>query len=499
MKLFNKLEKNIEEIENIFSECQDIVKRKLSINEKNPINIYIVYVDMLTNRELFEESILVPLMYHLEENIKEKDVFASLLKSSFATADVDTCNDFEKVTLQVLSGDTVIFLEDCSNAFVISTKGWPNRGIQSAETEVVIEGSKEAFSEVFRFNTALIRRRIKDPKLKLKQIKVGQRSETDLGIMYMEDLVRKDILDEVLSRIEKINIDAIMDAGYIEQFIEDNWYSPFPQVQLTERPDKTASALLEGRISVIVDNSPFVLLIPATFNVFFQSSEDYYQSFSIMSFVRVIRYVAGFLAYSLPGLYLAIALYHPSMISFDLIMKMKEARYAVPLPGLFEVLLMDLSFELLREGGIRLPSPIGSTIGIVGGLIIGQAAVEAGLVSPIVVILVAFTAVSTFAIPNTAMVNAFRLSKYIIMFLSAFMGIFGFCIGQILILIHLSSLKSFNIPYMFPFVSSELNGYSDLKDTIFRFPIFSMKKRPFFTNPKGNTRLTDIGNNHNKE
>ncbi len=274
-----------------------------------------------------------------------------------------------------------------------------------------------------------------------------------------------------------------MSKLYVEQYIEDSTFSPFPTIQLTERPDKASSALLEGRICILVDNSPFVLLIPSTLNVFFQSSEDYYQRFEIMSFVRTLRFVAGILTLTLEGLYICISLYHPSMISLDLILKMSEARKNVPFPAVIEILLMDLAFELLREGGIRLPSPVGGTIGIVGGLIIGQSAVEASLVSPIVVIVVALSSVCSFLIPNDSLVSSFRLFKFLIIIASAFLGFYGFSLMLIFLSIHLCSLESFGIPYLYPFVSGEINHYTDFKDTIFRLPLSKMTKRPIFTNP----------------
>jgi len=351
----------------------------------------------------------------------------------------------------ILAGETILFVDGYDKAIVIASRGFPNRGIGDATTEVVVHGSREAFNEVVRFNTALIRRRIRDPNLKCKQSRIGRRSETDIALMYITDLVRPEILAEVERRLETIKVDAIFDSGYVEQHIEDSWRSPFPQVQMTERPDKAAASILEGRIVILVDNSPFGLIVPVTLNSFFQASEDYYDRWHISSFVRVIRYIAAFFAVALPGFYLAAAVYHPSMIPLLLTLKFAEARAPVPFPAVIEILLMDIAFELLREAGIRLPRAAGGALGIVGGLIIGQAAVEAGLVSPIVVIVVALAGVSNFAIPNVSLVAGFRLSKYLVLLLSAAFGLLGFLAGMLLILIHLASLKSFGIPYLFPY------------------------------------------------
>lgn len=494
LPLSKKLDENIERLEEVFHDCGDLVKRKFPIGQDRKIWMYIAYIDLLVDRGIIEKSILEHLIVHVRgvpPTVGElKQSLLELTKDGgFATADIKEVDTFDEAALAILSGDTVLFMDGYDKVIVVATKGWPNRGVQQSDTEVVVQGPKEAFSEAFRMNTVLIRRRIRDTKLKVKQMQIGIRSRTDVGLVYLEDVVRPEILKEVEARLEKIHIDAVLDSGYIEEMIEDDWRSPFPQVQVTERPDKAAAAILEGRIVIVVDNTPFVLIVPATFNIFFQSAEDYYQRWNIMSFVRAIRYIAGFLSATLPGLYLALTTYHPSMIPTPLALAMAAARDKVPFPAVIEVLLMELAFELLREAGVRLPAPIGSTIGIVGGLIIGQAAVEAGIVSPIIVIVVALTAIASFAIPHVSMTAGFRMMKYISIVFSAVLGLYGFWLGGLIILIHLVSLKSFNIPYMFPFVSMGVNHYSDVKDSFIRLPVFRMHRRPIFANPKETVRM----------
>ncbi len=491
-KIICDIDKNIKYLEGLLKNFGDMVKRKLPEEKKKDIWLYVMYVDDMTNREIIENRVIETLMIEIKktpprESELKDNLFKGLLDGGITTADVKEEEDLDLACTEILSGNTLLLVDGFSKCLIISTKGFPKRGVSEAETEVVVQGSKEAFAESFRINTVLIRRRIRDTRLKIEQIKVGRRSKTDVGIVYIDDIVRPEILEETKRRINEIDIDAILDSGYIEQLIEDDYLSPFPQIQLTERPDKAASALLEGRVVIIVDNTPFVLMIPAILTSFYQSSEDYYQRWEIMSFVRIIRYIAGFIAVALPGLYIATAVYHPAMIPTQLLFKIAQSRGDVPIPAVFEVLLMEIAFETLREAGIRLPSAIGSTLGIVGGIIIGQAAVEAGLVSPIVVIIVSLTGLCSFSIPNIALVSGFRLMKYIIIFFSAVLGLFGFWIGALLILIHLVNLKSFGIPFMFPFTSAE--NVSDLKDTFFRLPIIRMKKRPVFANPKQKIRL----------
>jgi spore germination protein len=341
--------------------------------------------------------------------------------------------------------------------------------------------------------------------------------------MYCEDIARPSVVEELTRRIAEVDIDGISDSGSLAQLICENtprheghsrvgeeyastsegqaptseshlhhsynsasmrglsrWLSPFPLTQLTERPDKTASAILEGRIAVFVDNCPFAMLAPATFVTFFQSAEDYYNRWQVMSLTRLLRYAAALLAVTLPGFYLAVALFHPSMLPLSMITKMAAARQHVPFPGLIEILLMDAAFELLREAGIRLPGAAGGTIGIVGGLIIGQSAVEAGLVSPIVVIVVALTGIASFAVPNITLVNGFRLVKYFILVLSAMLGFLGFWLALLFTLTHLASLNSFGIPYLMPFTAGDLNDGQDKKDSLGRWPLSMLKRRPFF-------------------
>ena len=339
-----------------------------------------------------------------------------------------------------------------------------------------------------RKNTALIRRRIRDVNLKIKQMQIGKRSKTDIAIVFLKNIARDEIVNDLVDKLEKIDIDAILDIGYLQQFLDMSWKSIFPQSQLTERPDKSASAILEGRIIIICDNSPFVLIVPATLPTFFQSSEDYYERWQIMNFLRIMRYVAAIVSICLPGFFLALSLYHPNMIPIELALKLAEARKNVPFSSFLEIIIMELAFELLREAGIRLPNPIGSTIGIVGGIIIGQSAVEAGLVSPIIIIIIALTAICSFCIPNASFVSALRLLKYFIIIFSGLFGLFGFLIADLIILTHLVSLKSFGMPYLYPIVSGEVNNFNDLEDTFFRFVIFKMKRRPLFANQNKNIR-----------
>lgn len=495
MKIVQSLDENEKYLNEVFTDCADIVKRRITVGTSEKTDIFVMYADGMSDRDQLENSVLDTFMLEIRKVSGNMNncIYEALKNNALTTADFKEETDCNTVITEILSGNTLLLIDGYAKAIIISSKGFPGRGVSEADTEVVIQGSKESFTESYRSNTALVRRRIRDPNLKIKQMQIGRRSKTDAGVMYLKDVARDEILDEVLERLGKIDIDAILDSGYIEQLIEDDKYSPFPQMQMTERPDKAASAILEGRIAIIVDNTPFAIILPSVLASFYQSAEDYYERWEIMSFLRVIRYIAGIIAAFLPGLYIAVSSFHPSMIPMELMLKMSEARNLVPVSTVVEVLIMELAFETLREAGIRLPAAIGSTLGIIGGIIIGQAAIDAGIASPLVVIVISLTGIASFAIPNVALVSAYRLVKYLVIFMSAFLGLFGFCAALLLILIHLVTLRSFGIPYMFPFVSLTPDTLSDLKDTVIKPPLTSLYKRPIFAKNSQKIRMKKGG------
>lgn len=496
LPLSKSLTENIKSIDLLFDKCSDKVGRIIPIGKKDPLNIYILYLDGMTTRETVEFSILEKILFKEDEILessqnKPSSLAQLLLNRVGGTVDVYEADTLEDLISAVLGGDTAIFIDGSLKGLVVATKGFDSRGVQEPDNEAVIRGSKDAFTEIVRTNTALVRRRIRDTKLKIEPITYGVRSRTDIAIVYMDDIVQEGLVDQIKTRLSEYEIDAILDSGYIEQLIEDDWLSPFPQIQSTQRPDKVASAVLEGRAAILVDNSPFALIVPATFNSFFQASEDYYQRWAIMSFTRILRYLVSFFALALPGLYIALLNFHPTMIPTTLAVSLAAARAGIAFPTVVEIIIIELEFELLREAGIRLPTAIGHTIGIVGGLIVGEAAVSAKLISPMVVIIVAITAIASFAVPDYGLTTAFRLLKYFVIILSATLGLYGFLISMLLIMTHLVTLESFNIPYLSPYVSADLNSYSDWKDALVRMPLFMQKERPVFAKRSQRIRLKE--------
>ncbi len=493
------LEKNIQALDYLFKDCMDVVKREVNICKDGGFRIYGVYVDGLVNREILENHLLGNVFEYknlrgdIADDTKNKPI--KLIMQHFsATFDVKEVETMDDMVKAVLSGDSAIFVEGCTTGIVIATRGWPARGVSEPETENVVRGPRDGFTETIRFNTVLVRRRIRDTKLKVKMVSVGTRSRTDVAIMYMDDIARPELVQMVQDRMNKYVIDAIFDSGYIEQLIEDSWKSPFPQTQATERPDKFASSLLEGKVGIIVDNSPFAIIVPATLNAYYQASEDYYQRWHIMTFVRILRYLVSFLSFTLPGLYVATLNFQPEMLPTAFAISIAASREAVTFTTVMEIIATELIFELFREAGIRAPGAIGHVIGLVGGIVIGQAAVDANIISPMIVIICALTAVCTFAIPVYSLTAAFRLIRYGVIALSAVFGLYGFLVAMLIILIHLSSLESFGIPFLSPYNVSDQNRFSDLKDTFFRAPTFMQNIRPIFARDSQKTRLRDESN-----
>ena len=473
----------------IYKDCSDIKMREMMLGRKKNVRCFLAYIEVAVSNILMETTALGRLLSYLEQAPGE-EIVEILDKNALGIADVTPFETMEEAAQGMLTGDAILFVDGYPKALKISDKGYPNMGVTEADSEKVIRGSNEGFADSIKVNTALIRKRVRSTKVKVKEMRPGVRSHTNVNLVYMEDLAYPEIIAEVEKRLNRYEIDGVLDSGVIEQLAEEKWYSPFPQFQTTQRPDRAAMAILEGRVVVLSDNSPVALILPTDYNSFIKTSDDYYNRWEVATFGRLLRYIASFFAMTFPGLYLAVTNFHTQVLPTTLLLSFQAARQGVPFPAVFEVLLMEISFELLREAGVRLPGAMGNTIGIVGGLIIGQAAVEANLVSPIVVIIVAFTALCSFAIPNEEFAFSFRILKFVFIAVCAWLGYFGFLISLLMVLIHLSHLTSFGIPYLMPFVGPELTGYEDQRDFLWRFPLRRITKRPIYAKRDKRTKLT---------
>lgn len=463
----SKIDENMMYVKKLFEGNSDMVFREFYIGN---VKTSLVYIDGMVDKILIND-LMRGLMTRSHYIKNENEIKDKLLTVS----DVKELNDLENGINFILSGETLMFVDGLSSFYIIATRLWPARSVSEPSSETVIRGSRDGFTETIRFNTALIRRRIRDTRLKMAYTRIGIRSKTDVVIVYIDDIVNKTALSELKNRLDKIKIDAILDSGYVEQLIEDNKWSLFPQIQNTERPDVVASAVYEGRIAVLVDNSPSAIIVPTTMPNLFQSPDDYYQRWIYSSIVRIIRFIAMILSLVMPAFYVAVTSFHTGIIPNKLAYFIAASREGVPFSAFIEAIIMESSFALLLEAISRLPKAIGATTGIVGGLIIGQAAVQAGIVSPIMVIIVSITAITSFTAPNYEITTTFRIIRFLLIIAAAIVGFYGIMIGLILTLIHLVRLKSFGVSYLSPMVSENL---SDFKDMYFRIPINFFKKRP---------------------
>ncbi|GAB4264911.1 spore germination protein [Thermincola ferriacetica] len=472
------LEKNISYLRAAFERCSDFVLREFVVGTTPSVKAAMAYVDGLVNKKMLTDDMVKTFMYDAVQlknkgpALQNKDVFAEEL---LAFTEVKTSNNMKDLLAAVLTGETVLLIDGLDNYFAVSTQNWVQRAVTEPETESVVRGPKEGFTESLQTNITLIRRRIKSPRLKFETIKIGTLTNTAVCISYIDGVVNEKIVAEVKERLKRIKVDGILESGYIEEFMEDAPLSIFPTVNSTERPDKVAGGLLEGQVAILVDTTPFVLLLPVTFPQMLQASEDYYLRWPFATFIRLIRFGALNSALLLPAFYIAIVTYHQEMLPTPLLISIAAAREGVPFPAFVEAILMEGTFEVLREAGVRLPKTIGQAVSIVGALVIGEAAVTAGLVSPAMVIIVALTAIASFTLPSYSGSFSIRILRFTLMVLAAFLGLFGIMTGLLAILIHLCTLRSFGIPYISPLAPTSL---LDLKDMFFRAPWWSMFVRP---------------------
>lgn len=469
---------NMARIKGEFGNSTDIVFREFKFGRKKGI---CVNVDGLTNQELISEFFMESLsVSDRDDNLQ--DSFQLLADKVVNLGNIQLITDWNQVYDALLSGNTLFFLDGYNHAINVETKGWEQRSITEPSTQLAIRGPKDAFTETLRTNTALIRRRIKSPNLWLESMKIGKVSQTDIGIMYLKGIANEKIVLEVKERLKGIDIDSIQGSGYVEQLIEDQAWTTFPTTYHSERPDVVTSHILEGRIALIVDGTPFVVTAPAIFIQFFQAPDDYYSRFDISTGIRILRILSFFIAVIGPAVYIAATTFHQEMIPTTMAIAIAAQRENVPFPAFVEALVMEILFEILREAGLRLPRAVGQAVSIVGALVIGQAAVQAGFVSPVMVIVVSITAIANFSTPSFAMAIAARLIRFILMGLATVLGFYGIMLGLMFMAIHLCSLRSFGIPYMMPLAPFNPRNQQDV---FVRFPVWAMKNRPTFIS-KGN-------------
>jgi len=471
------IESNITTLRNLLGNNDDVVFRELEIFIQNPAKVFLCYFSTLSNSEYINQFVVKPLLEaNFTNNQKSfsKEGMLQVIKNHVLDAGgLTEVSSVNGVLKNILCGQAALFIDGHDTVLTIEAQGFASRNVTEPETESTVRGPREGFTENIEVNTGLIRRKIINENLIFQKFTLGKQTHTKIRIAFIKGIANQKVVEEVRKRLQHINIDAILESGYIEQLIEDHPYSIFSTVGNSEKPDIIAAKLLEGRVAILCDGTPFVLTVPHLFIENLQVSEDYYSRPYFASIVRLLRLVALFLTVTTPALYVALTSYHHAMIPTVLLTTMAASEETVPFPVFLETLLIGISFELLREAGVRLPRPVGSAISIVGALIIGEGAVQAGLVSAPMVIAMALTGICSFITP--AVIDAVVISRLFFLILAAVLGLYGVLLGFLIILAHMCSLRSFGAPYLAPHAPII---WREWKDTLIRAPLWKMNSRP---------------------
>jgi len=496
--LSTSLDENERLLREIFRlpENKDVVLRPFSIATDPPLRALLVSLDGPTDRNVQNLAILQPLMLLAglrldqrlagEENTPgangastRQELLRRIRETLLPGSKVTPAGTFKDVISDILSGNSVLFVDGLDTALVIETRGWASRGVGTPQVEAVIRGPQDAFTEQIRINITLVRKILRRSSLVTEFIKVGRMGAHQCAVLYLDDIANPDLVAEVKRRLRSIQVDYVSESGMLEQFIEDAPAGLAPQVKATERPDRVAASLAEGRVAILLDGNPWALVVPTTFFSMLHAAEDAYVRWPFGTFARFIRYLGLGMALLLPGVYVAIITYHQEFVPTDLLLAFTGAREQVPFPTVVEVLLMEFSFELIREAGIRIPGTVGTTLGIVGALILGQAAVEAKIVSPILIVIVALTALGSFAIPNYPFSLSIRMLRFAYIALGSLLGLFGILVGLFVHLALLARLTSFGVPYLAPVAPVTRSG----PDFLWRGPAWEQEQRPDYIDP----------------
>lgn len=459
---------NIQTLKNTFSNIHDFKTRVFEIKGRK---IGIAYIDSITNKDIVNGRVV--------NEINKLDFRDSLLE--LPIADIHATDDFKKIYSGIMAGKVAIFEGNSMTAYLLDAGLFESRSIMEPDSEKIVNGSHDGFVESLNKNINILRNRIRTPYLKSELLCVGEgQITTNISILYLENIANPEVINMVKKRISVIKLENNLTPGKLEEFIEDNSFSPFPQILETERPDRVAANLLDGRIVVLVEGSATASIMPVTFFSFYQSPDDYNSRFILGSFLRIIRILGFFISISLPSIYIAIVSFHYEVLPYELVTNIKSSLEYVPYPPVIEALIMQLTLELLREAAIRLPTSMAQTVAIVGGLVIGTAIVEANLVSNTMIIVIAITAISSFTVPIHEMSSSIRLLSFPMIFAASLLGLVGIVVGFMFLMIHLVKLESFGAPYFAPLGPIRV---SDLKDTLIRVPYWKMKTRPSTAKP----------------
>jgi len=492
-----RLQPAVERFLGALGHSPDLIVRQLLWRGSLPIAV--LYMEGMADSQTLLEAVLIPLSSGIgDKRIPDDSGDAELerLASEVLRAgDLALVDDFDVMLDRLLAGQAIVLAEGSSRGIRVNVAGMEERSVSEPLTQTVVRGPLEAFTENMQTNVALIRRRIRSPHLWIEAREIGKVTKTAVSILYLSNIAGASLVEEVRRRLDAIDIDGILESGYIEEFIQEKTFTPFPTVYNSERPDSVAAGLLEGRVAVLVNGTPFVLLVPGLFVHFFQSAEDYAQRSDISTLIRLLRYLSFLIALFAPSMYIAVTTFHQELLPTSLLINLASQREGVPFPAFIEALLMEITYEILREAGIRMPRTVGQAVSIVGTLVIGQAAVQAGIISAVMVIIVSITAISSYVMPAGSMSISVRMLRFAFMALAASFGLFGILLGLFGLSFHLCKLSSFGVPYMTPLAPFFA---ADQKDTLFRYPWPRMIARPSRMNSKNPVRQKSAGNGGKK-
>ncbi|MBC8060943.1 MAG: spore germination protein, partial [Clostridiaceae bacterium] len=449
-----------------------IVYRDLLFGKAVGTKCMLIYIGGMANSQIINENIIKPILLSDISYINHREIMNVLMRKVLLTGDNKKSDLVDDIIDGIIYGNAMLFIDGFAEVIYINTIGWETRSISEPQAETIVRGPREGFTESMNLNLSLLRRRLVNPNLKLRFMKIGKQTKTQVCVCYIEGIAKEPILEELMKRLSNIEIDGILDSGYIEEMIKDAPYSPFRTIINTERPDVVAGKLLEGRFGVICDGSPVVLTLPSIFVEVFQSNEDYYDNFLYSSFVRALRWLCFFLGTSVPAIYVAIVTFHQELIPTELLISIYTARKGVPFPTIVEAMGMIIIFEILKEAGLRMPKHVGQAVSIVGALVLGDAAVNAKLVSAPIVIITAITGIASIMLPQVLGIVEIRI---IFLILASFLGLYGYIFGVMGLVLHMMSLRSFGIPYM---INVPSFSTQDIKDTVIRAPWWDMYLRP---------------------
>jgi spore germination protein KA len=445
----------------------------------------LLFLQGMTNVESIERQIIAPLMHVTITEPTGEDIASSLIDRVLTGKGASRQNNVKGIVKEIVNGNAALLIQGVNTAVILATVGYEHRSVEKPISENTLKGPKEGFVESEQANRSLIRKYCRNEKLITEVMEIGNRSSSRVSIMYIADLADEKLLKNVKERLRNVEVDIVETVSILEQYIEDRTYSLVPTVLSTERPDRVGAFLSEGHVAMLLDGSPEALIVPVTFWALFQNPEDMYQRWPYGNFIRIVRLICCFIALLTLGLYIAVTSFHVDMIPTDLVLAIAASRERLPFPAFMEVLLMEMAFEILREAGVRIPTPIGPTIGIVGALILGQAAVEANVVSPILVIIVAVTGLASFAIPEISLSFMIRIARFLFLFAGAFIGFFGIASLFTICIAYLSTIQSFGVYFMSPFAPN----FRSSKDFVVRPPIWKQWLRPQNINPKRDARM----------